>query len=417
MYVSQLDRPWLDTPFLFQGFFVRDEDEIAEVRQYCRFVYVADKGVIPPSDTCVRIPVTRALTKASNDNVAVQRSLTIFDTDSASSSGEFFEQTNVVYEETHTLGEEYRRANDVHQTAMLRVEDVMRRLRESQTLDVDMMATAVEPLVDSVLRNNAAMGCLMRLQQKNDYLFQHSLATSVWATVLGRQLGLPREDLNTLAMGAALMDVGMTRIPDSVLDQPRKLRDREFTVVRHHIQYGLEILDNTDGIHPHVRQMVAHHHERYNGTGYPEGLSGNQIPVFGRIAGIVDAYDAMISARPYSESLSSYDAIRQLRVLADVEFQAEIVDQFTQAIGAFPTGTLVELNTGEIAVVTRQNPVRRLRPEVLIIATADQQLLDDCRLVDLDQEKVALDTKVSLWIERGLAPGAYGIDPAEYYLL
>ena len=124
----------------------------------------------------------------------------------------------------------------------------------------------------------------------------------------------------------------------------------------------------------------------------------------------------MITTRPYAELISSYDALRKLRVLADVEFQAEIVEQFTRAIGVFPTGTLIDLNTGQVAIVTKQNRIRRLRPEVMIIMDADKQLLDQFQVVDLNKEKVAPQGNHSLWIERGLPPGSHGIDPAEFYL-
>ena len=186
--------------------------------------------------------------------------------------------------------------------------------------------------------------------------------------------------------------------------------------MRRHVQFGLDILQKSSEVDVRVLEMVAHHHERYNGTGYPGGLSGNDIPVFGRVAGIVDAYDAMITTRPYAKLISSYDALRKLRVLADVEFQAEIVEQFTRAIGVFPTGTLVELNTGQIGVVTKQNRIRRLRPEIMIIMDAAKQLLDQFQVVDLNEEKVASQGNLSLWIETGLPPGSHGIDPAEFYL-
>ena len=183
-----------------------------------------------------------------------------------------------------------------------------------------------------------------------------------------------------------------------------------------HVQFGLDILEKSHSLDSRVREMVAHHHERYNGTGYPAGLKGNDIPVFGRIAGIVDAYDAMITQRPYAEQQSSYDALRKLRVLSDVEFQTEIVDQFTRAIGAFPTGTLVELNTGEVAIVTKQNQIRRLRPEVMVIMGPDRKLFDQFRVINLNDETVTPEGGHSLWIERGLPPGEYGIDPTEFYL-
>lgn len=124
----------------------------------------------------------------------------------------------------------------------------------------------------------------------------------------------------------------------------------------------------------------------------------------------------MITPRPYAKLQSSYDALRKLRKLADVEFQAEIVEQFTRAIGAFPTGTLVELNTREVAIVTKQNRIRRLRPEVMIIMSAEKQLLEKFRVIDLNEETIAEGVALSLWIERGLPPGVYGIDPTEFYL-
>ncbi len=208
----------------------------------------------------------------------------------------------------------------------------------------------------------------------------------------------------------------MTQVPNKILAKPGKLEESEQKLIRMHVQFGLDILEKSDSLDHRVREMVAHHHERYNGTGYPRGLKGNDIPVFGRIAGIVDAYDAMITQRPYAKQKSSYDALRKLRVLSDVEFQAEIVDQFTRAIGAFPTGTLVELNTGEVAIVTKQNTIRRLRPEVMVIMGSDRELFDEFRVIDLNDETVTPEGGHSLWIERGLPPNQYGIDPTEFYL-
>jgi HD-GYP domain-containing protein (c-di-GMP phosphodiesterase class II) len=186
--------------------------------------------------------------------------------------------------------------------------------------------------------------------------------------------------------------------------------------MQQHVKFGLDILQQAGDVDPRVLDMVAYHHERYNGTGYPAGCSGSDIPVFGRIAGIVDAYDAMITLRPYAKPVSSYGALRKLQKLADVEFQAEIVEQFTRAIGVFPTGTLIELNSGEVGIVTKQNRIRRLRPEIMLIMAGDKQLLENFRVIDLNSETVGTENMKSLWIERGLEPGAHGIDPTEFYL-
>ena len=140
---------------------------------------------------------------------------------------------------------------------------------------------------------------------------------------------------------------------------------------------GIDTLDQR------VLDMVSTHHERYDGSGYPNGLKGNQIPVFGRIAGIVDSYTAMTRDRPYAKAMSSYDAMREFKAQSDVLFQAEMVEQFIQAIGIFPPGTLVELNTGEVGVVLKEQQAARLQPEIAIILGAEKEKLEDIKVLDL----------------------------------
>lgn len=469
MYVAQLDKPWLDTPFLFQGFYIRDQDEIDELRIHCRNVYVSVES-LPSSfgfgDKSVEQRPSTASSKrqlfslksvfgkmlgGSNSVAAASGETTtaqalpfglsysvVQEADQASETKpkkkklfgllspftfrktvDFVEplaKPAVVYEQTTSLSDEYETAAIVHSKALEVVGEVMESMRTTASLDLEPLKTAVTPMVESMLRNPAALACLVRMQKKHDYLYHHSLACSVWATVLGRQIGLSRNDLQVVALGGMLLDVGMMQVPDSILTKPASLAEGETDLMREHVRNGLESLAQGEKLDKRVLDMVAHHHERYNGTGYPKRLKGNDIPVFGRIAGIVDAYDAMISDRPYAPAMSSYDALRQLRKLADVEFQAEIVEQFTRAIGAFPTGTLVELNTGEVAVVTKQNRIRRLRPEIMVILGSGKKVLKEFKIVDLNEQRVSEEGKHSLWIEQGLPPGSYGIDPSDYYL-
>jgi HD-GYP domain-containing protein (c-di-GMP phosphodiesterase class II) len=314
------------------------------------------------------------------------------------------------------LKAEMKQASGIHMAVFESIESAMGTLRDSGKLDLRRLESAVEPMVASVLRNPAAMSCLMRIRRKGGYLYSHSLASSVWAAVLGREIGLDRDALRAVALGAMLLDVGKTRLPEAILGKPGKLDAGELALVRRHVEYGLDLLKQAGTVDPRVVEMVAYHHERYNGSGYPAGLRGAAIPVYGRMAGIVDTYDAMITSRPYASTQSSYGALRQLRALSNIEFQSELVDQFTQAIGMFPTGTLVLLNTGEVAVVTAQSRIRRLRPEIMIILDADKQPLAEFRVVDLNQISPTADDPSSLWIESGLEPGAFGVDPAEYYL-
>ena len=381
MYVSELDRPWLETPFLFQGFYVQSDEEVAAVRSHCRQVTVdTERDEDRPQPLAKRRP-PRPPAEAMRE-----------------------------------LKVEIKQASGVHVSVAATIENVMGELKNAGKLDVHKLEAAVLPMVDSVLRNPAAMSCLMRIRRKGGYLYSHSLASSVWATALGREIGLERDALRVVALGAMLLDIGKTRIPEEILGKPGKLDAGELALMRRHVEFSLEIVEEAGEVDPRVLEMVAHHHERHDGSGYPHGLKGDDIPVYGRIAGVVDTYDAMITSRPYASTQSSYGALRQLRSLAGTEFQPELVDQFTQAIGMFPTGTLVLLNTGEVAVVTAQSRVRRLRPEIMVILDAEQQPLADYRVVDLNQVSATADNQASLWIEQGLEPGAYGVDPAEYYL-
>lgn len=381
MYVAEVDRPWLETPFLFQGFFVRDDEDVAAVRNHCQEVVI---DTLAQDDRPQPLAGRRPLAQPA----AAMRD----------------------------LKEEIKHASGVHVAIAATVEDVLGELRNSGKLDVHKLEAAVLPMVDSVLRNPAAMSCLMRIRRKGGYLYSHSLASSVWATALGREIGLDRDALRAVALGAMLLDVGKTRLPAAILDKPGKLDEAERALMRRHVEFSLDILKEAGASDPRVLEMVANHHERHAGGGYPNGLRGDEIPVYGRIGGIVDTYDAMITSRPYASTQSSYGALRQLRSLAGTEFQPDLVDQFTQAIGMFPTGTLVLLNTGEVAVVTAQSRIRRLRPEIMVILDAEKRPLADYRLIDLNNVSATADDQASLWIEQGLEPGAYGVDPAEYYL-
>jgi HD-GYP domain-containing protein (c-di-GMP phosphodiesterase class II) len=382
MYVSELDRPWLETPFLFQGFVIRSDEELDALRRHCHLVTVDTRG---EDDGPAPAPVEPRRPRRPAEAV-------------------------------RELKAEMKQASGIHMAVFESIESAMGTLRDSGKLDLRRLESAVEPMVASVLRNPAAMSCLMRIRRKGGYLYSHSLASSVWAAVLGREIGLDRDALRAVALGAMLLDVGKTRLPEAILGKPGKLDAGELALVRRHVEYGLDLLKQAGTVDPRVVEMVAYHHERYNGSGYPAGLRGAAIPVYGRMAGIVDTYDAMITSRPYASTQSSYGALRQLRALSNIEFQSELVDQFTQAIGMFPTGTLVLLNTGEVAVVTAQSRIRRLRPEIMIILDADKQPLAEFRVVDLNQISPTADDPSSLWIESGLEPGAFGVDPAEYYL-
>lgn len=427
MFVAQLDRPWLETPFLFQGFEVREDAEIDQLRHYCQHVYVdlkrssmsaaeIEKHRRKPGDPALAAFETGLKTHKPKPTGLLRRlakKLAVLDP-----SGMLTQRLDGVYAYRNKVStrKEAPRAAASYDGAVQIMNDVLAQVRDGRAVDVDTVRSAVTPMIDSVLRNPDAMSWFVSLQKCDDYSYHHSIATSVWAVVLGRHLGFDRHSLDKLAIGGMLLDIGKTRLPEELLKKPERLSGHEADLMCQHVDFSLDIVKSSTGMSRDILDMIESHHERYDGSGYPRGIAGADIPVYGRIAGIVDCYDAMVTPRPYQPARSSYDAVRELNKLAGTLFQKELVEQFVQALGMFPTGSLVELSTGEIGIVVEQNRVRRLRPKVMLLLDDCKQPVNKHRTVDL--RKLPGDNRKSgaVWISHGLEPGAHGIEPQDYFM-
>ena len=421
MYVSELDRPWLETPFLFQGFCIRSKNEIDELREHCEFVVIdfeqSDTAAneswdsANPCQSKRKAPASKSTRKVG----FWRRILQLFKREQKQKL-EASPEPGDYYQDTVSVADELVVAKTLHTGSLQRLMTVLEGVRRGATIRMPDLEVVVDGMVDSVLRNSTAMALLIRMQKTDDYTHAHSLATSMWALVFGRHLGLDRESLQVLGLGGLLLDIGKTKLPQQLLKTTGALTDVARMHMQSHVNLGLEILRKTESVDKRVFEMVATHHERFDGSGYPKGLKGNQIPVFGRIGGIVDSYAAMSIDRPYAAAKSSYDAMREFRSLADKSFQAELVEQFIKAVGIFPAGTLVELNTGEVGVVLKEHRASRLRPEVAIILDTNKRKLEDFRVIDLDDQPEETTNPDSLWIERGIEPGTYDINLDDYFL-
>jgi len=387
MYVAGLDRPWLETPFAVQGFYILSDNDIANLAEYCEHVYIDPRLV-------TRTSVKKRPSTGRNRVVA----------------------NPVPYDDGVSMRDEFICAEENFESASSAVAGVFDKVRAGQHLDIAAVSKAINPLIDSVLRNKDALAALARVRRKDDYTYSHSISTAVWSAVLGRHLGLDVETLRVLALGCALIDVGKLRIPEAILSKPTALTDEEFAEARNHVEHSLSIVRDSQGVDPRVVDVIAGHHERHDGSGYPLGQAGDSVPLLARIAGLADSYDAMITPRPYAEARSSFEAMNELGDLKDAKFQAELVEQFMQAVGLFPTGSLVELSTGEVGVVVAQNATRRLKPKVMIVLNTEKRRAEPFVVVDLMTQQGGEQHLASMWITRELAPGAYGIDAEEFYL-
>jgi HD-GYP domain-containing protein (c-di-GMP phosphodiesterase class II) len=282
---------------------------------------------------------------------------------------------------------------------------------KSNRLDLQNIKKAVEPMVDSVIRNPDACLWWITMRPAANYNNDAALRASVYAVVLGRQLGLPRRELYLLAIGGLLFDIGKLRMDDSILQADRKLTAEELAHIQRHVEAGLQLLQRSGLKDPEIIDFIANHHERLDGSGYPKGLGGDHIPPFGRIAGLVDCYNAITSSRRYASIKSPAEAINQLYKLKGVHFHKDLIEEFIQAIGVYPVGALVELSTGEVAIVVAQSRTRRLRPIVLVLLDGNKQPCRGGVYIVLEKTTHSADGR-KLDIVKNLEPNAYDIDMA-----
>ena len=421
MYICDLDRPWLDSPFLIQGFYIKDNVDIDTVRCMCDYVYV-DRVVareqitsnLPTASSALLsvTPVIQSIDPSSNATMERVDEAKISNPVAKSQQGseEFFPDRELT-KYTHTVSwrDEAAKAKSAIQGLYDFIATFMRSSVQNDLLDMENIRLAVKPMVDSVIRNPDA--CLWSAVMKPETIssYDTALRSAVYSCVLGRQLGLPGRDLCSLAIGGMLFDIGKLRLGDDILHADRQLTDKEMSIMMRHVEIGLSILQGGGLSDPDIIDFIANHHERHDGSGYPQGLAGDLIPVFGRIAGVVDCYNAITSSRRYASTRSPAEAINQLYKLKGVHFNEDLIDEFIQAIGVYPVGAMVELSTGEVAIVAAQSSSRRLRPIVVMLLDSEKNPCPRGHYINLETTTHS-DDGSKLDIVKNLEPNAFGVD-------
>jgi HD-GYP domain-containing protein (c-di-GMP phosphodiesterase class II) len=502
MFVADLDRPWVDTPFLLQGFVIEDEKQIATLRTHCEFVIidrarsVGDQFEAPPPSAGHAVPkrqplgqtVAKAAQPARNPadtpvpppppplRPAPARQGKVLnledvtrrggprvraaDDDGGDADGdgvigrmfrglfggkkerpkaaatapprfeeppetpqEFEARAALLppgipvqtYINVTTVEEEAPRAREVVAHAGELLDKLVADIRIGQSFEVDRVEEIVDDMVESIVRNPQALMWVAKLREQDIGAYGHGLQVSVYITSFGRHLGFPKMQLSQLAQIGLLLDIGKIRLPRAILDKQGRLTDEEFEAAKQHVAHGLAILNESGGFESAVLGGIEQHHERMNGSGYPKGLVGDEITIFGRMAGIVDCFAALTNHRPYAAAVSSYEALRNITAWGGDFFHEPLVQQFVSSVGVFPVGSLIELSSGEVAVVVEHSKVRRLRPRVLVVTAPDKTPAAYPTMVDLLYDP-KMGGEEPAFIKRGLAPGAYGLNLADFYL-
>ncbi len=420
MYVSGLDRPWTQTPFPVQGVLVRSPNEIKALQAYCDFVYIdTTKGRSPqgPAEPIVKAKTVPAKPIKSERPQGVQPQI--------GRLKDHFEAAPIivrrdVYSETAPLAEESSKAEEALLNLRGAFTLAVKQIAKGKDFDYKALKTHVREMVDSVIRCPDAFTWLMRLRMKDQHSHDHSLRSALWAIQFARYIGMSKGDMNILCLGTLLKDVGKLKLPNELLRKSHRNEqdEREF---ERFVEYGVDMLRQSKKIEPRVISVVRYHCERHDGSGFPQGLMAGKIPLLARIAGIATTYDAISNPRETRNPVAPSRAVSLLYNMRGKGFQEDLTVQFIQSVGLYPTGTLVELTTGEIGVVMEQNPKSRLTPQIVVVPHDADNNPDAFILVDLKDERAARKKMLEggcdkarsverLAIARDLEPSGFDID-------
>lgn len=289
-----------------------------------------------------------------------------------------------------TLAQERQNAKKVYGEAVSLVGSLMKDVKMGNPIDVGSVEELADDINNSVLNNENALLCLSQIREKDQYLLEHSINVGILMGVLSRHMGFKRHIVHQLVTGALLHDIGKILVPCNVLHKPARLSESEWAEMQRHVQYGQEVLLKSQGISDVAMSVCAQHHERLDGTGYPQQLKEKQINIYGRLASVVDIYDALTADRVYHQGKSPFEAMKMLITLGEKYLDKSLVYEFIRCMSVYPVGTLVELSNGKLGVVLQANNQNPSAPEVRVFFNFRHRHFEKPHVVDLLKKTLAL---------------------------
>ncbi len=353
MYVAELDRPWIETPFPFQGFYVRSDAQIELLRKYSRTVLI-DVDLDESAQARGGIGATPL--------PGIRR------------------QT---YKEAMPIERELPQARDMFASAESFMAGALRDAASGSLPNAPAIKEEVGKITESVMRNPHAAALLSAMREGAEYLLDRAMHTSVYLIVFTRFLGMERGDIERAGTVGLLQDIAMASLPTELVVRAGALKPDEVALVRTHVAKGVERLAAMPGLGDGIAELAGMHHERHDGSGYPKGLRGAQLPTIAACSALVDTYSAMTRARPYAEPIPPSKALGMLHKWRGKTFHPDLVEEFIRCVGAFPVGSVVELSTGEVGIVISQEPNKRLQPRVVVVKDGQGNPLRPQKILDL----------------------------------
>lgn len=335
MYVAELDRPWLQTPFHAHGFLLSHAEQIEALRRVCSYVYV-DPVLSEHSENelfSTGLTARVAALKPARQLSGLDRS------------------RHALHATSHAL------------------DAVVREARRSAQITLTAPRAALKELVSSMLADPDALPWLVATELHVGFLYRRALGSAVLMTIAGHRAGFEREVLDELALAGLLLDIGKVSVPITILAKPGRLTDTERHFITRHVRRGLYMVRAAEAISEPLEEALLGHHERLDGSGYPRGIRGTHLPLAARLAGIVDTYDALLQDKSYSPALAAHDAIRLINSMRNRKLDSALVKTVILALGIYPTGSWVQLADGRVGIVRRQADGEPARPSIALVCT------------------------------------------------
>ncbi|MGM0434675.1 MAG: HD-GYP domain-containing protein [Pseudomonadota bacterium] len=362
MFITDLNNDWIPHNQEKRRGFIRRDETIAGIQKLgAQYVYIDTAQGLDSDDAEPAFEVDR------KNEAALQAAAESAPSDIKS----------------RALDEEMGRAREVHNQAQSMVDNLMQDVKLGKAVDVAPIHDLAHDLKESVFSNPNALSALGRIREKDNYLLEHSVNLSVLMSVFGKGLGLGHEVMEQIIVGALLHDIGKILTPDDILHKPGKLSEREFQVMKEHVAHSRDILMNSDGVGELTLLTAAEHHERLDGTGYPAGLTGEEISQYGRMAAIADVYDAITADRVYHKGITPTQGLKRLLEWSGDHLDPHLVREFIRCIGIYPVGTVVLLESARLGVVMETNPEDQRLPVLRVFYNTQFRQLIPVEMLDL----------------------------------
>lgn len=368
MYLHELCGSWMDHPFWKAGFVLQDSADLYSLKNSAVTEVWIDtsKGLDLPASVASEVP-----------EEVVERAEAVLQ------AAEGKPQQSV------PMSDEIKRALDICERSKHAVISMFSEVRMGKAIDISGADALVVDMTRSILRNPSALLSLVRLKNADEYTYMHSVAVSALMIALARQLEFDEESVQKAGVAGLMHDLGKMMLDDAVLNKPGSLTDAEFAKVRLHPVYGAKLLlESATPVCAQVYDVCLHHHEKYDGSGYPKQLKGEQISIFARMAAVCDVYDAITSDRPYKQGWGPAESLQRMAQWQG-HFDPEVFQAFVRTVGIYPVGSLVRLTSGRLAVVIEKNEEFLLKPKVRVFFSSKSKVPIEQEVVDLAKAQCA----------------------------